>query len=71
MTEGDILIAAATIMAALIKNEPDRFKVPTDQVNAAKTYPYLAKELWELQKAIAKGRGTDEVAKLASRAGAN
>ena len=66
MSEGDILIAAATIMAALIKNEPERFKVPTDQANAVKTYPYLAKELWELQKAIAKARGNEEAAKLAS-----
>jgi hypothetical protein len=32
MSEGDILIAAATIMAALIKNEPERFKVPADSV---------------------------------------
>jgi hypothetical protein len=66
MSDGDILIAAATIMAALIKNEPERFKVPADQVNAAKTYPFLANELWELQKAIAKAKVNEEVERIAS-----
>ena len=62
MSDGDMLIAAATIMAALIKNEPERFKVPTDQ---AETYPFLANELWELHKAIASARPR-EVERMAS-----
>jgi hypothetical protein len=66
MSDGDILIAAATIMAALIKNEPERFKVPADHVNAAKMYPFLANELWELQKAIAKAKVNEEVERIAS-----
>jgi hypothetical protein len=40
--------------------------VPADQVNAAKTYSFLANELWALQKAIAKAKVNEEVERIAS-----